>query len=58
VRSAEVGKIIWLIMGAGIALLFAAITLRLLRRFGGRSVGRLMFRVAGSVRTGRHDTSP
>lgn len=38
VRSTEVGNIVWFIIGAGVALLFAAIVVRLIRRIRGTPV--------------------
>jgi hypothetical protein len=32
IRSAEVGEVIWLILGTGVGLLFLAIAIRLVRR--------------------------
>jgi hypothetical protein len=39
IRSSQTGRIIWVIIGAGLALLFGAIALRLFRRITGRKAG-------------------
>jgi hypothetical protein len=37
IRSAQVSNVIWVIMGAGVLLLFGAILVRLVRRIRGRN---------------------
>ncbi len=39
IRSSQSGRVIWVIIGVGAALLFGAITLRLFRRFTGTKAG-------------------
>ena len=39
IRSSQSGRVIWVIIGVGAALLFGAIALRLFRRFTGKKAG-------------------
>jgi hypothetical protein len=39
IRSSQTGRVIWVIIGAGLALLFGAIALRLYRRITGKKAG-------------------